>query len=462
MSSVRTGGLELHHASASGPYRPDTAVRRRLTIRRRTVVRMRQAAEYMYCVVVIILFSGAFIDLLREGSGTYSPIAGDRVQQLTFLMLYIGAFFFSLFHLRAILTTILHSKVLWLLILIAVASILWSAWPMLTVRRSIALLGTTYVGLYFGVRYSFRRQLEILAVAVAIIVVASLFFGLVLPQMYGIEQSGPNRGAWRGVFLQKNHLGRTVALGLSAFALLAVANRRRTRLLYLTLCGVGFILIVLSDSKSALLVTLAMIGVAVFLAVFRWRAQLSSVVHAFMLLVGSSVGIALLWQLANILDLLGRDLTLSGRTHLWRGMLEMMARRPVGGYGYGAFWVGWDFPSGYVWRQMPTYRWLPLHGHGSFFDLGVELGILGIVLFIITFVLVLLRSFQHIQLEKTAYSLWPGILLIFTMGYAISESIILKRNDIFWVLYVAIYSTFALQSAKLARARFITRSHETT
>ncbi|MFZ8379515.1 hypothetical protein ACO1LW_13610, partial [Staphylococcus aureus] len=45
------------------------------------------------------------------------------------------------------------------------------------------------------------------------------------------------------------------------------------------------------------------------------------------------------WSWTDVLDFLGRDVTLTGRTILWNWGIEVWAQRPILGWGYGAYFA---------------------------------------------------------------------------------------------------------------------------
>src|SRR5262249_53870477 len=103
------------------------------------------------------------------------------------------------------------------------------------------------------------------------------------------------------------------------------------------------------------------------------------------------------------------------------------------GHGYAAFWLGWEGESAKIWAALP---WMPPHAHNGFLDLGLELGVIGIVVFVTGFVWATWRATLVIRRTKTVYGLWPIAYLVFIVVNS-AESTILVQNSIFWMLYVA-------------------------
>jgi O-antigen ligase len=85
-------------------------------------------------------------------------------------------------------------------------SVAWSSIPLITLRRSLSLLGSTIFGVHIGLRFKLNQQVRLLVWALGICAVSSLAACLLFPS-YGIE-SEVYGYAWRGVFGHKNELGR--------------------------------------------------------------------------------------------------------------------------------------------------------------------------------------------------------------------------------------------------------------
>ena len=119
-------------------------------------------------------------------------------------------------------------------------------------------------------------------------------------------------------------------------------------------------------------------------------------------------------------------------------MFGFIVQRPWLGHGYGGFWSGWEGPAGQIWVMLPSYQWYPGHGHNGLLDLWADLGVLGVIIFAVGYIKVLKKSLIRIVSEQDFIaSIWPALYLIFVLVYSSTETIILVRNNIFWVLYVA-------------------------
>jgi exopolysaccharide production protein ExoQ len=390
--------------------------------------------EKVFVVVVILLSTGALLPLLhRETSAILDVIQGDRRSQIVWASVYGITILLVAMRWRQVAYTATRDKLLLLLLGIAIVSVLWSVAPELTLRRSVALVGTTLFGAYLATRYSTNELLRLLAWALGIVVLLSIVFALALPS-YGIY-TDPRGEAWRGIYWHKNALGRTMALSAMVFLFLALSSRSR-RWIAWACFGLSVALLLLSESITSLAVLLIILALLPLYKALRWRSTPAVPFYVIAILSG---GVAIAWLGANaedILSALGRDLTLSGRTELWSAVLEMIRQRPWLGYGYRAFWLGWTGESAHVWLWMLRIGANYEAADNGFLDLWLYLGLLGVLVFAYGFVRAFLRAVTRVRLTKTAEGLWPLALLTFILFYNLAESAILAHNNVLWILYV--------------------------
>jgi O-antigen ligase len=99
-------------------------------------------------------------------------------------------------------------------------------------------------------------------------------------------------------------------------------------------------------------------------------------------------------------------------------------------------------PSGWAREAFPT-RYGRLYAgrltmHNGYLDLWLQLGLLGVVLFAVSFITSLFKAIALIRRENGWIEMFPLLFLIFMAIHNITESTILFRNQISWILYVLI------------------------
>jgi exopolysaccharide production protein ExoQ len=410
--------------------------------------------ENVFVVLALILFTGAFLVLL--GGGSEAAPAGDqdgnRLAQAAYVGVYGMTCLFIVMRLDRFVYVSTREPILLLLIGIAVISVLWSVAPEITLRRSLALVGTTLFGVYLAMRFSLREQLRLLAWALGIAALLSVVLAVALPD-YGV-MSSPRGDALQGIYSQKNALGRTMALSALIFFFLALGGHAH-RWLKWGGFGLSLVLLLLSGAKSSLVILATLI---VLFPVYRaLRETYTIIVPILMTCVLAGVGVSI-WVANNVEGVLGaldRDVTLTGRTELWPAVLDMIAERPWLGYGYNAFWLGWEGKSAEIWMTLTPFaaNFYPTHAHNGVLDLWLDLGFVGVLVFTLVFVLAFGRAVRLIRSAKATEAIWPLTYLSFMLLSGITYPIGLERNSIWWVLYVAVVVSLAAQPSRVTRPR---------
>jgi exopolysaccharide production protein ExoQ len=336
--------------------------------------------------------------------------------------IYLVALLLSLRRPRALWRAITADPLLIAILALTLLSAAWSDAAGITFRRGAALLGTSVFGVYLHLRYSTENQLRLVGWALGLAVVLSLL---------QFQPSTLSQGEFRGVFENKNSLGRMMALAILVFGLLAWNRRRRvTAVLFAVFCVV---LLLLSNSVTGLIVLLTIVSAIPFL---RRMAQ-----DMRLLIIASSIGILVLGSavllgtshLEVVASLFGRDLTLTGRTDLWRYVTEMILRRPWLGYGYETFWL-WALPF-----RLPVDEgagWVAPNAHNGFLEVALALGLLGLLIFVASLIRGGVRAVNWLRGQPGAVGMWPLTYLCFLLLYNITETVALTRNNLCWVLYV--------------------------
>jgi exopolysaccharide production protein ExoQ len=192
------------------------------------LIPLKSTTEKGFAVLVLLLFSGALLPFLWLEGGTFTEpdaSSGDPRVQVVWFIIYLITFFLLAARWQYAVQVAARNKILWVLVGIALTSVLWSDVPDITLHHGVALIGTTAFGLYFAARYRMSEQRRLLGWALAIAAVLSLVFALALPS-YGVS-SGIDAQGWRGISSHKNQLGSIMALSTMVFLFLALTSRKR-------------------------------------------------------------------------------------------------------------------------------------------------------------------------------------------------------------------------------------------
>lgn len=368
-------------------------------------------------------------DAKADAVETYNPF--DPLSSLLQQGIYTLTLLLLLARWKSSLRTALRDPVILLLAGMSFLSFLWSDFPDTSFRKGIATIQTTTFGVYMASRFSLKQQLQMLAWVLGFIVIFSILFTLAFPGV-AIE-AGANAGSWRGPFTQKNLLSRIGVLASIVFLLLATDSNRKSYLLWGGF-GISVVLILLTGSKTSLLLLLTILFLLPLYKALRWKDTVFIPLLITLTLVGGSITTFVVGNWENLLQALGRDPTLSGRTGLWELALEKISERPWLGYGYQGFWLEGGGAE-IIWKA-EGYK--PPHAHNGFINMMLDFGLVGLFLFLLILALIYWRSIGWLKTGTTTIELWPIFYVTFFFMYNHTENTIVEHNSIFWALLVAV------------------------
>jgi O-antigen ligase len=323
-----------------------------------------------------------------------------------------------------------------LLVAIVVLSAGWSVYPVVTLRRAAALVLTTGFAAYLALRFSPEEALRLVAWACGIAAVASLVFVAADPAL-GIVPAGTHEGAWRGIFAHKNRMGRSMSFGVLTFVAAALAARPAIRPVMIAgalLCGA---LLILSSARTGWVTTfIVLMATPVFLLLRPNR--LSPGVRILIMVLAGAVGLALIFATYQYgLALIGRDDTFSGRTHLWQMTMRSGMKNFLLGSGYRTFWTEEGASDILLYTSLGGGRGNLGNGHNGFLDTWLEIGIVGLGLFLVVFFTAVRRVVHHLARWRNPACVWLAMSLSSTFIYAWTEQILIQQSEITWVMLVA-------------------------
>lgn len=392
--------------------------------------------EKGFSVFALMIYSGGLLSLIRSGGASEGEtdflVQSDSSLTLAiFQMIYVVTFILLALRWKKVVALLLQDKFIWILILLSALSVLWSSDPKVTMVRVIALIGTSLFGVYLASRYSLREQLVILALTFGCIMALSLVLAILVPQ-YGI-MAGIHTGAWRGIYNHKNVLGKMMVL--SAFVFLLRANFNiRNRSSFLGLC-ISIFLLFLSRSSAAIASFAILLTVFLVLRMLRWQYEVMIPMLLAALATGFGAFILIVEHADSLLLSVGKDPTLTGRTDLWWLVLDQIWEHPWLGYGYGAFWE--DSNSGAVLIRYAVGWGIP-NGHNGFLDLWADLGLVGVFILLLGTLGTMIRALLLLRSTKNLIYIWPLLFVTNMLLANLAETTLMVRNDIFWVIYVAV------------------------
>jgi exopolysaccharide production protein ExoQ len=301
-------------------------------------------------------------------------------------------------------------------------SILWSEYPFVGFKRFIRALGDMVVILVILTDPNGRAALKRLFARVGFLFLPlSLLFIRYYPEWgraYGVDGSV----YWTGVAAGKNGLGMICLIfGLASVWRFLIAyegrgDRHRMRLLVAHGAAVAMTLWLLwiADSKTSLccfLLASSLMTVMTFTTLARKPAVLHCMVAT---IVSVSFFVLFLGVGKGVLETMGRDPTLTGRTDVWKLVLKF-ADNPLLGSGFESFWMGARL------KEICRLNGGINQAHNGYIETYLNLGWVGLMLLAVLIVIGYrnvitgLRSEPDVGKLKLAYVL-VGVIYNFTEG----------------------------------------------
>lgn len=401
--------------------------------------------ESGFVILSLLLYSGGVLAVVLSGGISQGDIQQDfdtGLIRLIFSLNYVITFFLLTLRWKKVVYFASRNVLFWALIGFAFASIFWSYVPDVTLRRLVAFSGTTMFGIYLSSKYTIEEQLKLLVWTFGIAVLLSFVFAIALPQ-YGLE-SGVHAGLWRGIYSHKNTLGVNMATSSIIFLIMAINSKVKRALLWIGFCS-SVILVILSGASSSLANVLIIVLIYFFCQLFRLRLTIQIPLLICLIIIGVWTNILVTNNLDFLLGLLGKDSTLTGRTELWQLTWASIQKEYWLGYGYRAFWTEGNSEASII---NTTLSWIVPHAHNGLLQLWTNLGLLGVIIYLVGFLNIFIRAFVQFQQNKQWEFCWIILLLSFIVLTNTTEQNLLRENSIIWVLYVATFFSMELLQKK--------------
>jgi O-antigen ligase len=325
--------------------------------------------------------------------------------------------------------------------LLAGLSYVWSDAPDHTLRAAVQLTMTVLISIYFGARFTLfdiARALYFVLAAAALISLAVI--------LANAGFAYDHNGVPRGIFPHKNVLGGRMVLLLVCCLLLFTDGWRRFSTTLTA--GLALLLVAFSQSGTAILMTGGLCVVAPLLLARRAAAPLRAVAYVLALLFATAITWVLLAfdldVVGAVLEALGKERTLTGRSVLWDFAVGLIEARPWLGNGFDAFWnLGGGSAGEYVQHVL---RQDIRNFHNSYLDITVQLGFVGLALAGLYLLFFAWRATALLRSDSSACAALPAFFVIFVTAYSLSEYALLRQHSLIQILLGALYvsAAFAL------------------
>ena len=295
--------------------------------------------------------------------------------------------------------------------IIAFMSFAWSDMPAVSARYGFQLLFTAFAGVLIANMLPLHRFIHMIFLSMLAFCVLSI-----ASRRMGHSIEGPVLIGFTG---SKNQMA------LAAYTLLvssiATGLLRQTPAWMRASAAAGILvgLGILAGTKSASALVLTGITVPGLLAIY-FTQKMTPATRMSILIVAVIVAIPIVFLApeieAGINDFmyhtLGKDPTLTGRTQLWAYAQELIERRPVQGYGYQSFWFGESIELTTILRWAGVVDGRTFHFHNTYFQLGVDIGIVGMLTFAGAIVATLFAGMRRFVLHPTTATTFAFVMFL--------------------------------------------------
>lgn len=404
--------------------------------------------QKQFTTLGLLFFCGYIGFLFRmiagNGDSLDGAVQGSRVNQLVGITLLLVCLFLGMRY-KTLVSTVFwrHYWPLALFIGSIFASIIWSIEPGITLRKSFALMSMVVFTFYLVQMYSVEQLFRMIGLIMGGAAVLGLILAIISPSQAFVS-GGLRGGAFVGIFSDKNAGARAYAAAI--IILLPFSLKGDRQAIVASLCSL--LCILLAQSASAVLLLLIGGSSAIYFkslpARINKRANVIRVALGLIVFLIISALVINGYQL--VLEMAGRDATLTDRTMIWKLILPLVWDRPVLGYGFGAFWTGWG-------AEEFIERWGFIgNAHNGYIELMLHGGILMLSLFLLLCLLVLIRLLNKLITADNPWVSAVSIAIVIQMLIANFIAYTLPNHRSFDFFIFLIVATFALKATSSSSA----------
>jgi O-antigen ligase len=319
-------------------------------------------------------------------------------------------------------------------------SILWSDYPELSFKRWIKFVGDLVMVLVVLSDLNPTAALKrLLAWEGFLLIPLSVLFIKCYPTLGGGYRPESMATFWTGVTTDKNTLGIVcVVLGVGAtWRLLEELERENGsgRLGPLTANSILLAMILwvlwIANSMTSVACFLMAITLLIVSRIGRWGTTPALVHMLFWGILFPAFAVLFLGMGLGLMNVMGRDSTLTGRREVWSYVLTMGVN-PLVGTGFESFWVGPRLEK--IWSH---YWWRPNEAHNGYLEIYLNLGSIGVSLLVFVLVTSYRKIVAAVHSGKKAGSLRLGYFLV-AITYNFTEAGFKAMNPVWFFLLLAI------------------------
>ncbi|CAH0139224.1 hypothetical protein SRABI123_00440 [Pseudomonas sp. Bi123] len=345
----------------------------------------------LFYIQVIGFFSG-----LADTSNldaAEKDLEGNAVNQICGLITLLVPLFFFIRNKVFLSKSFYRNNVFLLVFMLCLAvSISWSHDPMLSFKRFVALISVVFFAGFLAYNYSLEKIAFMLGCLIGAAALFGLILALVRPDVAFIY-GGVREGAFKGIFPDKNAGAR-----INAIAILLLLPMIRQGNPWAIICSL-FSLIAIALAQSATATALIIAGTVsywYFLTLIRLHINRSWPAFLGTTIVYLLICLFLYGNYTLLLELTGRDPSLTDRTLIWGLLTPLIDAEFLKGYGFGAFWSS---PGAEVFIS----RWGYIgNAHNGYIETLLNGGIVQLIALLLMLIEALLKHYRAVMADQSA------------------------------------------------------------
>jgi O-antigen ligase len=367
----------------------------------------------------------------RGGEGVENMVESNIVNQLIFTVLFLLALLTIIPKIKTITSFLKEEKYFSIFLLWCLATIFWSDYSFISFKRYFQFV-TVFLIILSIITYvddfdEIIRLLNYILIPYIFVTVLSLVL---------VPKSFDSFGNFRGMTSSKNTLGQIALVCILLWGSLLDKGKLKDKIFYLILLVISILIAAISNSATVIITAFLififnyLLKVNKEIEVFGFKKIILFTFILFFVFLISSVVIIFPDFINVFFGDMGKDVTFTGRTDIWMSILDNARSYILTGCGYQGFWVS---GNPFLEEFYQENYWLPLQSHNGFIDILNELGIIGLILFI----LIIIKFFKTMsKLENNDFIMW---LFIAVLILNLTESTIIRPRHPTGVMMMLAY-----------------------
>jgi O-antigen ligase len=298
----------------------------------------------------------------------------------------------------------------------ALVSVLWTTDRSDTLFGWMALFGYGFLAITVGHIRDTLQTVRALGDTLRVLLLISLgleiLSGVLLDIPFtflGIQGDLASGGPVQGIFGSRNMLGFVTVIALITFVI-EWRSQSLTSRIAIPSIALAAMLAILSASPTVLVLALAVGVVTVALTIVRHAPAERRNIVQWVLGVLVALALAAAFALRHpIIALMDAGSDFSIRATLWNTILDFSAVKPIQGWGWFGPWARGEYPFTYINFQLDDHHQSALN---SYFDVLLQLGAAGLVLFLLLGGVALVRSWLVASVRRSVVYAWTPLMLV--------------------------------------------------